>query len=323
MSDANAANKNLASVPMTDEMQQLVNDPSFVVEFAIGDPFPDLVPQERGTGLTLSKLYFDEPKRYVMKKAHMSTDDVRVFDYTSRRVVLVSHHPGKNPYEKLDPLGLTGQGAKYQRYSAGGEWESACDVTSKMGGIESFRIRPKTLSRFGRQYVQRLNGTTVMNIGKMGKFKSMSLRPHFTVGTEKNKDAVYTIVADMVGRTFSIKNQDDQVVAQVAKTSKALITTAAFGQGSESTIDVAPGVDCSAILAIVLGIGQVGKHYVKDSFNSYVKEPIKEKLVEGAVESVPGLDQAADYYTDASHQAQQQSHLLAKTAKFFNDNFFV
>ena len=35
---------------------------------------------------------------------------------------------------------------------------------------------------------------------------------------------------------------------------------ATFGSGTESTIDIAPGVDCSVILAIVYGIGQIGKH---------------------------------------------------------------
>ncbi len=33
-------------------------------------------------------------------------DDIRIFD-TSGELVLVSHHPGKNPYEALDPFGVT------------------------------------------------------------------------------------------------------------------------------------------------------------------------------------------------------------------------
>ena len=119
-----------------------------------------------------------------------------------------------------------------------GEWESACDVTSRQRGMQSFKIRPKSLSRHGRQYIKRTNNDTVMNIGKMGKLKSMSLRPHFVVARGMGKEVEYVIVADMMGRTFSIRNKDDEIVAQVAKTTKALIQTQVFGSGSESTIDI-------------------------------------------------------------------------------------
>lgn len=33
-------------------------------------------------------------------------DDIRIFD-TEGELVMVSHHPGKNPYEALDPFGVT------------------------------------------------------------------------------------------------------------------------------------------------------------------------------------------------------------------------
>jgi hypothetical protein len=82
---------------MTAEMQSLANDPNFVVEFAIGEPFPQLVPQQKGSGIVFSGVYFDRPKRYIMKKAHMSREDVRILDVDNGRVVMVSHHPGKNP----------------------------------------------------------------------------------------------------------------------------------------------------------------------------------------------------------------------------------
>lgn len=59
---------------MTAEMNSLVNDPDFVVEFAMGDRAPELVPQEKGAGIVLNGLYFDKPKRYLMKKAHMSKE---------------------------------------------------------------------------------------------------------------------------------------------------------------------------------------------------------------------------------------------------------
>ena len=61
---------------MTAEMQQLANDPNFVVQFAIGDPIPNLVPQPKDRGIRMSGAYFDTTKRYIMKKAHMSKEDV-------------------------------------------------------------------------------------------------------------------------------------------------------------------------------------------------------------------------------------------------------
>lgn len=179
-------------------MQQLANDPSFVVQFAVGDPIPNLVPQSKGSGIRMSGAYFDQTKRYIMKKAHMSKEDVRapppppprdvsidlcylfflsnyecnslflsvlmlfdttkvrIFDVASGQVILVSHHPGKNPYDKLDPLGLGNTDAQHAVH--GGEWESATDVTSRHHSMPSFKIRPKSLSSHGRQFIKSMHG---------------------------------------------------------------------------------------------------------------------------------------------------------------------
>lgn len=241
---------------MTAELNRLANDPNFVVQFAVGDPVPELKPQDRSSGIKFSGIYFNKPKRYILKKAHMSREDNRMFDFETGKMVMVSHHPGKNPYDAFDPLGTTNQGNRYN--VAGGEWESVCDISAR-GRFQSFKIRPKTMSRHGRQFVKR-GDNIAFNVGKMGKFKSMSLRDHFVVGEGEGEDVVYTCVADMMGRTVTITNDKEEIVAQMAKTTKALITTAAFGSGSESSIDIAPGVDCSTILAIVFAMGQVGAH---------------------------------------------------------------
>jgi len=99
----------------------------------------------------------------------------------------------------------------------------------------------------------------IMNIAKKGKLSTQSLLPHYEVGRGEEENEEYTIVGDYMGRTFTIKNNKDEIVAQVAKTTKALIQNAVLGTGSESTIDIAPGVDCSTILAIIYGMEQVGK----------------------------------------------------------------
>lgn len=61
---------------MTAEMHKLANDPNFVVQFAIGEPLPNLIAQSKDSGIRMSGVYFDTTKRYIMKHAHMSKEDV-------------------------------------------------------------------------------------------------------------------------------------------------------------------------------------------------------------------------------------------------------
>mmetsp|Transcript_36309 Transcript_36309/g.82846 ORF Transcript_36309/g.82846 Transcript_36309/m.82846 type:complete len:109 (+) Transcript_36309:98-424(+) len=95
----------------------------------------------------MSGVYSDETRRYIMKSCHLSKDDVRMIDVATGRVVMVSHHPGKNPYEVLDPLGMNDAGDRHK--VQGGEWESSVDVTSRHHSMPSFKIRPKTISTGG------------------------------------------------------------------------------------------------------------------------------------------------------------------------------
>lgn len=303
---------------MTAELNKLANDPNFVVEFAVGDPFPELVPQERSSGLHMANVYFERPKRYLLKSAHMSREDIRIFDTDTGHCVLVSHHPGKNPYDMFDPLGTTNMDARYS--VAGGEWESVCDVSARGHGFRSFKIRPKSLSRHGRQFVK-IGDDVLMNVGKMGKFKTMSLRDHFMVGEGEDGDVKLTFVADMLGRTFTIRNEKEELVAVMAKTSKALMLTAAFGSGSESTIDIAPGVDCSVILAAIFAMGQVGEHFMNDVFNNYLIDPLKSSAIDSAVDAA-GLGEVVDGYNDISSSIAQDANTLTRAARFFRENFF-
>jgi hypothetical protein len=155
-----------------------------------------------------------------------------------------------------------------------------------------------------------------MNIAKKSKLSTQSMRPHFEVGRGEDGTEEYVIVADMMERTFTIKNNKDEIVAQVAKTTKAMIQTAVFGSGSESTIDIAPGVDCSTILAIVYGLGQVGCHFIKDAVDNFALDPLKDSLIGGAINTA-GLGGLASSYTKVSNQGQK----IAKMGKFLNDTF--
>lgn len=344
---------------MTAELQKLANDPNYVVELAIGDPAPKLIEQPRDAGIHFGKIYFDKVKRYILKSAHMSREDVRIFDSDSGHLVLVSHHPGKNPYDCMDPLGTTNQEKRYN--VAGGEWESVCDVSAR-GNFRNFKIRPKWLSRHGRQYISH-GDDVIMNVGKMGRFKTMSMRSHFMVGKGDSGDLVYKCVADMMGRSIGIYNEEDQLVAQMAKTTKALIMTAAFGSGSESTIDIAPGVDCSVILSAVFGMQQVGQHckfflflltltststlvrtntifmwitdfffwfdifcylcaiVMADAFDNYVMDPAKDAVVDSAVDAA-GLGGAVNAYNQASNDASQMTGTVTRSGRFLYNTFF-
>ena len=155
-----------------------------------------------------------------------------------------------------------------------------------------------------------------MNIGKKSKLSTQSMRPHFEVVRGEDGIEEYIIIGDMMERTFTIRNNKDEVVAQVAKTTKAMLQTAVFGSGSESTIDIAPGVDCSTILAICYGLGQVGSHFLNDAVGNFLLDPLKDSLV-GGVTGTAGLGGLASSYTKISNQGQK----IAKLGKFFNDTF--
>ncbi len=294
-----------------------LHDPHAAIQVAIGDPFPELVPQKRGDTLELDRVYFSEPKRYIVKRAKLSRDDVRCFD-TEGRLICNSHHPGKNPYDQLDPLGLTNQGNRYA--VAGGEWESICDVTTHGHGFRSYKIRPKTMTMHGRQYVKR-GDTIVMNVGKKGKLSTMSIRDTFEICPGDDGDEVYLVYADLMGRTFRFENSRGELVAVMAKTNKALVLEAAFGAGSESTVDVAAGVDCSVILAGVFGIMQVGSSIIGDVASNYLFDPLKDSVVDSAVDA-SGAGGLVNSYTQASNSAVSNLNWGKNTYNFLKNNVF-
>jgi hypothetical protein len=97
------------------------------VNIAIGPPIPELNAQKPGTGLIFGNRIDNQPRRFIFKKAHLSQEDFRIFDYHSKCLVAVSHHWGKNPYESLDPLGIGHNPAAH--HGMLGEMESLCRVS--------------------------------------------------------------------------------------------------------------------------------------------------------------------------------------------------
>jgi hypothetical protein len=185
----------------------------------------------------------------------------------------------------------------------------------------------------------------IMNIAKKGKLSTQSLLPHYEVGRGEEENEEYMIVGDYMGRTFTIKNNKDEIVAQVAKTTKALIQNAVLGTGSESTIDIAPGVDCSTILAIIYGMEQVGKfcfqllgntqqssglessepvchfetigsHFIKDALGNFIIDPMKDNAIDGAIDAT-GMGGLAASYTKVSKQGEKLVHLGSQLQKMF------
>ncbi|KAG2494889.1 hypothetical protein HYH03_007127 [Edaphochlamys debaryana] len=279
--------------PKQSEIHNALNDPNVAVEIAVGPPFAQLVPQKQGSGLVIGHHFVTgtQPKRFIMKKAHLSNDDYRVWESPGGQLIAVSHHLGKNPYDALDPLGVSN--AVQHHNNKLGEWESICHV-SGYRGMPAIKIRPKTASMHGRQYVQDNSGNqTFCNVGKESRLKSLSIRHNLAVRRGKEKELLYRILIDMAGRTMQIVNPEGEMVAFVTKTVEALLLNAAFGHGSELSIDVAPGVDWSAMLAIVLATKQVGAHFVKDAVGNFVVSPLQGAAVDYAVDAVGAQTQVA------------------------------
>jgi hypothetical protein len=195
-----------------------------------------------------------------------------------------------------------------------------CDVSGSHG-FPSFKIRPKAMSMHGRQYIKDWNNNSLFNIGKLGKLKSMSLRPNFVIGRGDDTDPVYNIVADMMGRTISLTNERGELVMVMAKTNKALLMNAAFGAGSESSVDVAPGVDVSFALAVVFGLQQVGAHFASDAFSSYVVNPATNAVTDNVTETL-GLGGAVNEYSNLSNDAFNTTNQLMGVGNFIRNNFF-
>ena len=112
------------------------SDPNFVLEVAVGPPLASLVPQAPGSGLTLGGQVCDKETRFIWKTALSTADDNRIFD-ANGRLMAVSYHYGKNPYESLDPEEIST-----------GEWESVCYIGG-YNGMPNLKVRPKTISRHG------------------------------------------------------------------------------------------------------------------------------------------------------------------------------
>ena len=68
---------------------------------------------------------------------------------------------------------------------------------------------------------------------------------------------VVAILVDLAERTQQYVNPQGQRIAQVTKSLKTLIMNASLGAGSELEVEVAKGVDWTAILAIIMGVKQV------------------------------------------------------------------
>lgn len=286
-----------------------VNNPNYVLELAVGPPAPNLVPQQPGSGAVLSGQFLQQPARFLLKKAHLSADDFRIFD-SSGRLVAVSHHLGKNPYGELDVLSAMPQ-------SQLGEWESMMNV-SGYHGMPSFKVRPKALSRHGTQLIQEYGGRhTLFNVKKQSRIKTMSIRHNLEVNKGDGDEDLYAVLCDMVGRTMNIVNPREETCIFIQKSTKTLIMNAALGHGSELLIDVAPGVDWTAAVAIVLGIQQVGAHFAKDAFSNFVAQPLGNKVQDEVLEATG----TQGIYNQAVG-AQNSVVNFANTANYIRNEFF-
>jgi hypothetical protein len=237
----------------------------------------------------------------VWKKAHVSFDDNRIFDVDGR-LMANSYHFGKNPYGFVEQVAQIPTDPR-------GEWESICYIAGYQG-MPDLKVRPKAVSMHGRQRILDASGdTTICTVAKLSRLKSMSIRSNLAVfAGDEEHEPTYNILVDLVGRTIQIVNDKEERIAVFTKSEKTLIMNAAFGIGSEFTIDVAQGVDWTTILAICIGLHQVGKHYAKDAFNNFLVQPVEGKAIDYAVaEGAAALD--GDLFQNSDGEGDGQGDL--------------
>eukprot|EP00127_Corallochytrium_limacisporum_P001720 Clim_evm57s77 gene=Clim_evmTU57s77 len=300
------------------EIERMQSDPDYVLEVAIGPPMPDLKPQDPEKTIKYAGKFLKENTRFIFKKAHLSRDDYRIFD-SKGQLVLVSHHEGKNPYDSLDPYNV---GSDQTRWGSLGELKSLCEVTG-YHGMPRFKVRPVNMTMHGRQRVIDLSSNKViLNVAKQSRVSTMSVRHSYEVNDGDNKDPdIYRIVADMSGRTFMWINENDEQCVFVQKPTKTLILNAAMGKGSELTIDIAEGMDWTAVLAGLIAMKQVGEHLVKDVLDNFVVEPLTERFIDTAVEATGTEEvyhQAQQTQDSFTHYVKSNHH----TIELIQKNFF-
>lgn len=82
--------------------------------------------------------------------------------------------------------------------------------------MHAHQIKPKMLSKHGRQFVQsRDNREVYFSVAKESRLKSLSLRHNLEVCKGSDGDRELEIVIDMAGRTMQFKNKrNEQVCAR-------------------------------------------------------------------------------------------------------------
>jgi hypothetical protein len=83
--------------PRHGEFGKVLADPTAAIDIAVGPPFPNLTPQQPGTGVIVGQQFDNKPRRFVFKKAHLSREDFRVFDYDQRRRVSFPRQEARVP----------------------------------------------------------------------------------------------------------------------------------------------------------------------------------------------------------------------------------
>jgi hypothetical protein len=73
---------------------------------------------------------------------------------------------------------------------------------------------------------------------------------------------IWILEADLMGRTVAFKNMEGELIAIAAKSTKAMILSQVVGSGSEMIVDVAPGVDWTAVLGVMMCMQQARRLYL-------------------------------------------------------------
>ena len=202
---------------------------------------------------------------------------------------LGSPHDGVEPAEGLPEQSFWWRWNCWTTTSAlrlGAPPECLCAALPPLPSPPLRRALPLTL-RHGRTNINLPDGRTVFNISRRSKLRTKSFQAQLSVAEGESKRAALIVLADMAKRTMKVINPQNDLVCLIQKPVKTLLLNAAFGAGSELRVDVAPGVDCSALLGVVFGITCMGQSMAKDVFGNFVAEPLTEAAVEEVLDD-PG-----------------------------------
>eukprot|EP01063_Lacrimia_lanifica_P041700 TRINITY_DN9792_c0_g1_i2.p1 TRINITY_DN9792_c0_g1~~TRINITY_DN9792_c0_g1_i2.p1 ORF type:complete len:481 (+),score=107.41 TRINITY_DN9792_c0_g1_i2:52-1494(+) len=238
------------------------DDPTEKFDFSLL-PHADspLVPQAPDSGLTLLSTRDDEARTFIIVNGNVRyADDWRCYDAKTGALVCNSHYDGQNPYDKISSrLSMSGLSV---------ESTGRCLIS----GLSSPIAISHSLLHRGRREVS-LSGDVKFAVQRRSKLATASLARSFHVAVDGN--VVLHIEGSAETQRINFVSAKREVVATARKPAKSLFAAGGWG-GCELQLDVAPGVDHSAVLVALLALQQTPRSHIERMLGSFVYMPLDE-----------------------------------------------